>query len=116
MEILIRGGPTHKPYQSGLEGKTRDELHKRRKELAIEMKDGLFDKDQMNWHDCKTPSEENKRVTDYDRWRTTKVKGKTNDERMKEWSDINREFKRRNLEGKPQCIDFVRQRKSTKYE
>lgn len=112
--IIIKGKTNPK---NPLEHLSKDQLHRRRKELESTMREGVFNKDQMNWRDCKSKDDEEKRVKDYDKWKVTKTStGLNNAQNMRAWSDINLEFKRRKEEGKPQCIDFVRQRKSTKYE
>lgn len=113
MDIIIKGKT---PQKKPLEGKTLDELHSKRKKLVEEMKDGLYTKDQMNWRDCPTEADEQKRVRDYDRWKDTKVKGTTNEQKMREWSDINKEMKRRKEEGRIHSIDDLRKRKSVKYD
>ncbi|MFH1640560.1 MAG: hypothetical protein ABIA66_01215 [Candidatus Omnitrophota bacterium] len=110
MEFIIKGGPTHKPHKANLESKTKDELHRRRKELTEELKGRLFTKDQMNWRDCRDRDAECKRVSDYMKLQ------KINEPKMKEWSDINREFKKRGEEGRLHSIDDLRRRKSVKYD
>lgn len=87
----------------------KDILHRRRKQLAGELKEGIFSKDQMMQRDCKTEADEKKRVADYDKWK------KKNEPKMREWSDINKKFKENKEEGKPQSIDAIRENK-VKYD
>lgn len=101
---------------SPLKEKPKDELHRRRKELAETVKEGIFNKDQMMMRDCKDADEEARRVADYDRWKAEKRKGLTNEQCMREWSDINREFKRRKEEGQVHTVDDLRESKSVKYD
>jgi len=114
--IIIRGGPTHRPYKQKLEHLSKDELHRKRKQLGAELKEGLFSKDKMEQRDCQDKDHEEKRVNDYVRWKETSVRGQTNEQKMENWGKINKEFKRRGLEGKPQCMDFIRQRKNVRYD
>ena len=95
---------------------TIDQLHDRRKKREEEMKDGILSKDQMNMIDCKDATQEEQRVKDYDKWKDTPGNGVTNNQRMKEWSDINREFKKRGEEGRVHTMDDVRSGKNIKYD
>ena len=104
MEIIVRG--SKKPLQ----GMSKDEMHQRRKKLDAELRPTLFSKDQMNQRDCKTKDAEEKRVRDYMKQQVV------NEPKMKEWSEINREFKRRGEEGRLHTPDDLRNRKSTKYD
>lgn len=110
MQIIIKGGATHKPFNKPLENLSKDELHHRRKRLEGELKNTLFSKDQMNWRDCQDKDARERRVKDYMKAQ------RDNEPKMREWSNINREFKKRGIEGKPQCADFIRDRKSVKYD
>ncbi len=97
-------------HQKEWTSQRKDALHKRRKQIAGELKDGIFTKDQMNWHDCKGLGEEKKRVSDYMKWQAK------NKPKMEEWAKINREFKANNEEGRKHDMDDVRKRKSIKYD
>jgi len=118
MVYIVNGGRKQaaSSFADQLRGLSLDELHNRRKRLAEEMKDGIFSKDQMNMLDCKDEDEEIKRLASYEKWKNTPTNGKTNEQRMREWSDINREFKRRNVEGRVHCIDDIRAKKSVRYD
>jgi len=118
MEIIVRGSQTcNKTDNRKLDDLHKDVIHRRRKEVEGELRKTMFSKDKMWQTDCRDKSDEKKRVEDYDRWKQTKTGlGKTNEQLMSEWGNLNREFKRRNEEGKPQCLDFVRARKNVKYE
>lgn len=87
----------------------KDSLHKERKQLADDLKTGIFTKSQMNWSDCRNEEEQNKRVYDYERW-----KGK-NEGKMRRWNEINREFKKHSEESKVHSIDDIRENK-VKYD
>jgi len=108
MDIIIKGGRTHKPHEMG--EKSKDELHKRRKQLAQDIRSTTFSKDQLNWRDCPDKDSQNKRVKDYDKWK------EKNESKMREWSNINREFKKRGEEGRLHSVDDLRRRKSEKYD
>ena len=115
--IIIKGGATHRQDNRGLQDLNKDRVHNRRKLVEAELRKTVFSKDKLQQMDCKSKDDEVKRVNDYRKWQKTRTGlGSTNDELMKEWGDLNREFKRRGDEGKAQCMDFVRQRKTTKYE
>ena len=115
--IIVRGGETCSPDNRKLDDRNKDWIHKRRKQVEGELRETIFNKDKMWQMDCRTKDDEEKRLSDYDRWKKTRTKlGKTNEELMAEWGTLNREMKRKGEEGKPQCLDFVRQRKSTRYE
>ena len=96
--------------------KEKDALHSRRKRLEGEMRDGMFNKDQMMQRDLKHPADEAKRVSDYERWRDTSVKGVANSDRMAEWCRINKEFKNHKEEGKPLTMDNVRAKSKVRYD
>lgn len=91
----------------------KDGLHRRRKELVGQIKDGLLSKSEMNKGNEGEP-EFDKRVSDYDKWKKKK------EPLMREWSDVNKTFKKHGEEGKPLSIDFIREELSTgkkvKYE
>jgi len=115
--IIIKGGATHKPDNRKLDDRNKDWVHNRRRKVEQELRKTIFSKDKMWQMDCKTKDDERKRTKDYDQWKSTKTSlGQTNEKLMAEWGVLNREFKRRNEEGKPQCLDFVRGRKNVKYE
>jgi len=115
--IIIKGKPTYRQDNRQLHDLSKDAVHKRRKLVESELRKTVFSRDKMWQTDCHDKDQEAKRVNDYRKWQKTKTGlGKTNEQLMSEWGDLNRDFKRRGDEGKPQCIDFVRQRKTTKYE
>jgi len=115
--IIIKGGPTHKSDNRRLSDLSKDRVHYRRKVVEQELRKTIFSKDKMWQMDCHDKYSENKRVADYDKWKKTKTSlGKTNEQLMSEWGSLNKEMKSKGEEGRPQCLDFVRQRKSTKYE
>ena len=115
--IIIKGKPTYKPDTRKLSDFNKDAIHNRRKEVEYELRKTIFSKDKMDQRDVQDKDGEERRVREYDQWKKTPTKlGKTNEQLMSEWGELNREFKRRGEEGKPMCLDFVRQRKSTKYE
>ena len=106
-----------KNSQSGRWNKNKDFLHQRRKELEQDLKQTIFTKDQMNMVDCKSETEEHKRTLDFMRWQKTRDKsGKTNEEKQREWHNINRTFKKHNEEGRIHTTDDLRNSKQTKYD
>jgi len=115
--IIIKGGATCKGDNRKLDDLHKDCIHHRRKLVEQELRKTIFSKDKMWQMDVKDKDGEDKRVQDYLKWKDTKTGlGKTNDQLMKEWSDLNKCMKRKGEEGRPMCVDFVRQRKSTKYD
>jgi hypothetical protein len=87
----------------------KNELHKKRKELANSLSDTIFSKSKMDMQDCQDKDHEEKRVADYDKWKTSRDStGLTNEQKMTEWSNINREFKKHNEEGRLHTIDDIR--------
>jgi len=116
--IIIKGVPTYKKDKRVLDDLHKDKIHQERKEVERELRKTIFNKDKMNQTDCRSTHDEAKRVQDYDRWKKTKTsyKGMTNEQLMSRWGELNRAMKRKGEEGRPQCLDFVRQRRSTKYE
>lgn len=101
---------------SNLHTMSKDQLHERRKKMEDEMRDGLLTKDQMDMVDCKDKADEERRVNQYVNWKDKKVNGVTNEERMRDWSECNREFKRRGEEGRPHSVDDIRESKKIKYD
>lgn len=79
----------------------KDTLHKRRKELTEEIKKGIFSKSEMNRGEEGEPDFD-ARVEKYSQWATAK------DKKIREWLDINREFKKHNEEGKVHSLDDLR--------
>lgn len=79
----------------------KDELHKRRRELAEEMKDGIMSISQMKRGTDGIMSHR-EQVEKYDKWK------EVNQKRMSEWSEINREFKKHGEEGRVHTIDDIR--------
>ncbi len=114
--IITKSKTSSKSSISDFHTVTKDELHNRRKVLESDLKDGIMSKDKMNMLDCKDSTQETQRVTDYDNWKDKKVKGVTNNEKMKEWSNINREFKKRGEEGNVHTVDQIRDTKKIQYD
>ena len=95
----------------------KDQLHQERKNLEQDLRQTIFSRDKMNAHDCQTETEENRRVKEYDRWKQTKdSSGRTNEEKMRKWNEINREFKKHGEEGRLHSTDDLRQNKEVKYD
>ena len=106
MYIIVKGKSSNK-----------DILHHRRRYIESSLKETIFSKEKMDQRDCHDTDQENKRVADYDKWKSTKGQdGTTNEQKMTEWSNINREFKKMGLEGKPHSIDDIRKPKTVKYD
>lgn len=116
--IIVKGSPFVKGGTgSDNWNRRKDELHRRRKELESELRPTMFNKDQMMMRDCKSSAEEEKRVQDYDRWKATKDKtGKTNEDKLREFCDINREFKKHGEEGRKHDADDLRVSRQIRYD
>lgn len=82
----------------------KDFLHKRRKELAEQMKPGMFSVGQMKKGETKFMSHD-EQVEKYDKWK------KTNEKNMADWGAINREFKKQGEEGRVHSLDDIRNNK-----
>lgn len=82
--------------------RNKDALHKRRKELAEKMKHGMMSASQMTRGTDGIISHE-EQVEKYDKWKAK------NEGNMKEWGDINREFKKNGEEGRAHSLDDIRQ-------
>lgn len=117
MHIIIKGSPFVRGNRNDDSWqRQKDILHRRRKELEGDLKQTIFSKDKMMANDCHTETEEEQRANEYDKWKRTKdVSGKSNEGKLKEWLEINREFKKHNEEGKPISADDLRQKKEVKY-
>ena len=114
--IIIKGSRFVKGGSSDTWKYRKDYLHKRRKELESDLKETILNKDKMWMRDCQNELDEEKRVKDYDSWKQHKdSSGKTNEDKMREWSEINREFKQRNEEGRLHTVDDIRTKK-VKYD
>ena len=113
MVYIITGSKTN---TSDLHTMSIDQLHTKRKKGEEEMRDGLLTKDQMNMLDCKDEDQEVKRVQQYDKWKDKKVKGVSNQDRMREWGNINREFKKRGEEGRTHSMEDIRSNEKIKYD
>lgn len=85
--------------------KNKDKLHNRRKFLAEQIKEGIMSKSEMNSGEEGEPAFDEK-VSYYDKWK------KDNEPKMREWSDLNKEFKAHGEEGKPMSVDSVRESKT----
>ena len=72
----------------------------------------------MEQRDCKDQDHEEKRVADFDRWRTTRGRdGMTNEQKQNRWCEINRKFKEHKVEGlKIHTTDELRKQKRISYE
>ncbi len=79
----------------------KDSLHRRRKVLAEEIKEGIMSKSEMN-RGTEGEPEFDAKVTRYDKWKGV------NEPKMKEFSEINREFKKQGEEGRKHSIDNLR--------
>ena len=99
-------------------GFNRDILHNERKRLEQDLREGgIFSKDKMWQMDCQDKDHEDKRVKDYVKWKEVKGKdGKTNEQKMNRWAEINREFKNQNIEGRPHDADQLRARQPIRYD
>lgn len=114
MVHILNGGKAQ-GFNKYLEDLSIDDLHSRRRKHEEILGQGIFTKDQMNMTDCKNLDDEMNRLFAYEKWKAHIVDGMTNEDRMREWSDINREFKRRKEEGRQHTIDDIRNRK-VKYD
>jgi len=81
--------------------KQKDVLHKRRKFLAKSIKEGIMSKAEMNNGNEGEPAFDAK-VQRYDKWK------KKNEPKMREFSEINKEFKKQGEEGRKHSIDNLR--------
>ena len=109
--IIVRNRPKDVSHMS------KDELHHRRKFIESGLKETIFSKDKMEQRDCKDEDHENKRVADYDKWKQSKMTdGTTNEQAMKEFSVINKQFKKIGEEGRVHTMDDLRQRKAVKHD
>ena len=81
--------------------KQKDFLHKRRVELSERIKDGIYSKSEMNRGE-EGESEFDKRVEKYSQWITSK------DKEIREWQNINKEFKKHGEEGRLHTLDNLR--------
>ena len=79
----------------------KDCLHRRRKELGKQIKEGILSKSEMNRGNEGEP-EFDKKVQNYDKWKKEK------EPLMKDWGKINREFKKHGEESRPHSIDNLR--------
>lgn len=101
--IVKKSGNQRKEW----DGVRKDHLDKRRKQIAEELQDGIMSKSQMKkGHDG--DGNEDKQTARYDDWKNRSHKGKTNEERMREWHGINKEFKKHGEEGKVHSLDDIR--------
>ncbi len=113
--IIVKGSLHKEPPRDWQQRK--DFLHKRRKEIEADLRSTIFTKDQMNMVDCKDEASEERRVVDYDGWKMTKDKiGKTNEDKLREFNEINREFKKHGEEGRVHSSDDLRNNKPIKYD
>ena len=82
----------------------KDYLHNRRKQLTETLKDGIMSRGQMMKGETKFMNHD-EQVAQYDKWRNA------NEGNMREWSDINKEFKKNGEEGRVHSIDDIRDNK-----
>jgi len=116
--IIIRGSRfVRGDSRSDTWSRRKDELYRRRKEIESDLKQTIFSKDKMDMRDCHGEHDEAKRTAEYDAWKAQKdSKGISNEKKMSDWSEINREFKRNEEEGRVHSIDNLRNTKSVKYD
>ena len=108
--IIIKGSPYVKGGRSDNWQKQKDYLHKRRIELSEKIKVGIMSKAEMNRGNEGEP-EFDARVQRYSRW------SKDKDKDIREFQEINREFKKHGEEGRPISLDNLRpDGKKLKYE
>ena len=82
----------------------KDYLHKRRKQLAETMRDGIMSTSQMKKGTDGTMSHE-EQVHKYDKWKDA------NNKNMRDWSDINKKFKQHGEESRVHSVDDIRNNK-----
>ena len=109
MEIIIKGSRYVRGNSTDWNSRRKDELHKRRKELAESIKDGIMSKTQMNKGEEGEP-EFDKQVQKYSQWVTVK------DKEIREFHNINREFKKHGTEGLPHSLDDLRKEGRLRYD
>jgi hypothetical protein len=107
--IIIKGSPYVRGNSDTWNGRRKDELHRRRLELAEKIKDGILSKSQMNRGEEGEP-EFDRQVKKYSQWVTTK------DKEIREWQNINREFKKHGEEGKSHTLDDLRKEGRFKFD
>jgi hypothetical protein len=116
--IIVKGSPFVRGSSVDKDdwSRRKDKLHKRRKVLETELRETIFSKDKMMMRDCKNEREEERRVVDYGEWKNFKDNtGKSNEDKLREWSEINREFKQHNEEGNKHDADQLRDKKPVNY-
>jgi len=82
----------------------KDILHEKRKELAEKIKPGMMSTSQMKKGTDGFMSHA-EQVEKYDKWK------ESNTNNMKQWSDINKEFKKHGEEGRVHTLDDLRDNK-----
>ncbi len=88
----------------------KDQLHKERKEIIEKMRPGMFSQEKMNCRDCKDEHDENKRLNDYEKWKSK------NGKNMERFHEINRTFKQNRDEGLPHSLNDIRPGGKMKYD
>jgi len=79
----------------------KDELHRRRKQLAEDMRPGMMSRRQMlRGHNG--DGDEDQQTHNYDKWKDH------NKQNMEDWHSINREFKKNGDEGLAHSLDDIR--------
>ena len=115
--IIIKGSRFVKGGASDTWQYKKDYLHRRRKEIESDLRQTILSKDKMDMRDCRTESEEEKRVAEYDAWKAKKDgTGKSNEDKMHELAGINREFKKQGEEGRLHTMDDLRIKKAIKHD
>lgn len=82
----------------------KDQLHKERKILAEQMRDGMFSVGNMKRGTDGIVSHD-EFVSKYDKWK------EHNQKKMERWHSINRAFKQHGEEGRPHSMDCIRNNK-----
>src|SRR3989304_4500368 len=94
--IIVKGKSSKDDWN-----KQKDYLHQRRKTLETDLRSSIFTKDKMNMVDCSTEQDEFRRTVEYDQWKAAKDKtGKSNEDKLREFQEINKEFKKHGEEGR----------------
>lgn len=114
----LREEKVTKKTQYNPERLSKDELDKRRKLHAEDLKNGLLSQGQM-MRGHSGDGNEDRQTEKYINWKETPYRGSdgrvlTNEKRMEEWGKCNKAFKKRGEEGRANCMDFVRAEKFQK--
>ena len=109
---------TKKTQYNPLEHLSKDELDKRRKLHAEDLKNGLMSQGQM-MRGHSGDGDEDKQTQQYIKWKDERYRGSdgrvlTNAQRMEEYGKCNKAFKKRGEEGRVHSFDDVRTEKFQK--